>query len=200
MSRKSLSTSPRLFFLAGPNGAGKTTSAEKLLPREIPFINADEIAKTLAQFEGTTLDIKASRLLLEKINSFENELKSFAIETNLANKGLLSRIKRLQNKGYTVTLIFLWLQSVDLAIDRVMERVRRGGHSVPAEVIKRRYKAGLENFFTHYQSEVDSWAFFDNSAGEVKMIACAEKDTPEIVIDTERWNAILRRTGNNGKA
>jgi len=179
-----------LIILAGPNGAGKTTCAGSLLPEGVPFINADEIAKGLKGYEGVTQDMRASRLLLGKVATFEAEQGSFAIETNLANRGLLQRIKRLQASGYEVSLIFLWLRSVDLAIDRVMERVRRGGHSVPAEVIRRRYRLGLDNFLTYYQSQVDSWFFFDNSRGASNLVACRVLSGQEIIFLHDLWTDI----------
>jgi predicted ABC-type ATPase len=189
---KNNSSSPQLVILAGPNGAGKTTCSTRLLPDGVPFINADEIAKGLSGYEGISQDLRASRILLERVSGFEKSGHSFAIETNLANRALLQRIKRLQEKGYSVTLIFLWLQSVDLAIDRVMERVRRGGHSVPAEVIKRRYRVGLSNFLEYYHSQVDSWFFFDNSMGDTHMAASCEKPEPEKIFQNDLWTRIKK--------
>lgn len=181
---------PQFVILAGPNGAGKTTCAGVLLPPDVPFMNADEIAKGLAGFEGIAQDLRASRHLLERISTFESDRRSFALETNLSNRGLLQRITRLRELGYSVTLIFLWLRSVDLAIDRVMERVRRGGHSVPAEVVKRRYRIGLENFLKFYQSKVDAWFFFDNSSGDAHLVASRDGNSEEIVYQVDLWNAL----------
>lgn len=197
MSSLALPT-PHLVILAGPNGAGKTTCASRLLPAGVPFVNADEIAKTLPGFEGVAQDLRASRILLEKVSHFERHRQSFAIETNLANRALLKRIERLQANGYSVTMIFLWLRSVDLAIDRVMERVRRGGHSVPAEVIRRRYRVGLTNFLQRYRAQVDAWAFFDNSDGDINLVASQERPEAEIVLLPETWNHILKGRQSDG--
>ena len=185
-------TKPELYILAGPNGSGKTTCAKMLLPRDVPFVNADEIAKGLEGFEGIPRDVRASRILLQRISEFEAAGKSFALETNLANRALLQRIKRLQGAGYTVTLLFLWLRSVDLAIDRVMERVRRGGHSVPAEVIRRRYQVGRRNFLEYYRNEVDSWMVFDNSYGKSKPMASCRNSGSEAIFDDEVWELFLK--------
>jgi predicted ABC-type ATPase len=179
-------------ILAGPNGAGKTTCASRLLPPGVPFVNADEIAKTLPGFEGVAQDLRAGRILLEKVSHFEQHRQSFAIETNLANRALLKRIERLQATGYSVTMIFLWLRSVDLAIDRVMERVRRGGHSVPAEVIRRRYRVGLTNFLKWYRVRVDSWFIFDNSLGEIRLVALQEKPGAEQIFEKDLWHKIRK--------
>lgn len=184
---------PELFILAGPNGAGKTTCAATLIPLDVPFINADEIAKSLTGVEGASMDIRASRILLERISFFEREQKSFAMETNLANKGLQQRIKRLQDSGYSVTLIFLWLPSVDLAIDRVMERVRRGGHSVPAAVIRRRHRSGIENFFYIYRHIVNAWLFFDNAQLGEPMLLASQIHPGEVVVHRpEEWKKLRK--------
>ena len=188
---------PQLIILAGPNGAGKTTCAARLLPDNVPFINADEIAKGLKGYEGVSQDLRASRVLLERVSEFEARSQSFAIETNLANRALLQRIKRLQSAGYSVTLVFLWLRSVDLAIDRVMERVRRGGHSVPAEVIRRRYRVGVTNFMRFYQTQVDSWFFFDNSMGDTRLVASRENPGLERVIHNDLWERIKKEATSN---
>ncbi len=183
---------PQLFILAGPNGAGKTTFSARLIPEGVPFINADEIARTLKGFEGTAQDMRASRILLETVSEYEKHHQSFAIETNLANRALLRRIERLQAAGYTVTLIFVWLSSVDLAIDRVMERVRRGGHSVPAEVIRRRFRLGLSNFLTYYQPQANSWFFIDNSMGDTRLVASQERPDGERIFQHGIWDLIRK--------
>ncbi len=191
-------TKPSLFILAGPNGAGKTTCAQLLIPPDVPFINADEIAKGLVGFEGVARDVRASRILLERVAVFENRRQSFAIETNLANRAWSRRIERLRQLGYNVTLIFLWLGSVDLAIDRVMERVRAGGHSVPAEVIRRRYRTGLMNFFTMYCDIVDSWLMVDNSSGAMRLVAIGSTAGRPRVVDSSAWAEIVRGGKTDG--
>ncbi len=188
---------PQLVILAGPNGAGKTTCSSRLLPDRVPFINADEIAKGLIGYEGVAQDMRAIRILIERVSGFETSGLSFAIETNLANRALLQRIHRLQGKGYSIMLIFLWLQSVDLAIDRVMERIRRGGHSVPSEVIKRRYRIGLSNFLRDYHSMVDSWFFFDNSMGDTRLVASWEKPGPGKIFQDDLWTRIKKGAASN---
>lgn len=157
---------PQAIILAGPNGAGKSTSALYLLPPHVTFVNADNIAKELREqgkSEGTAADIAAGRLLLQRLADLEKAKVSFAVETNLSNRTLALRVPRWQAQGYRVHLLYLWLASADLAVERVAERVRGGGHDIPELTIRRRYVAGLRNFFQVYVPIVDAWTMYDNT-------------------------------------
>ena len=142
---------PQIVILAGPNGAGKSTLAARFVPPGVPFLNADNIARTLILAPGQNADIAAGRLLLARIDEAVQTKTSFALETNLANRTLATRIPRWQQDGYTVSLVFVWIPSADLALARVAARVRSGGHSIPEATIRRRYKAGVRAFFEVYQ-------------------------------------------------
>ena len=163
----------RIIIIAGPNGAGKTTFARELLPNEADcpvFINADLIAAGLSPFAPELAAIKAGRLMLEAMEAHEALAESFSFETTLSGVTYARRIPRWQARGYHVTLIFLSLPSSDIAIERVAERVRQGGHSVPANVIRRRFAAGRRNFEAVYRNRVDDWAEYDNSGTEPRLI------------------------------
>ena len=126
------------------------------------FVNADEIVKGLSPFFSDNLGIQAGRLMLSRMNELLKAGDSFAIETTLATKTYKEIIQNAQHNGYEVILLFLSLNSINLAIKRVKTRVAEGGHNIPEEVIKRRYKSGLSNFFKIYISIVDEWIFIDN--------------------------------------
>lgn len=153
---------PQALILAGPNGAGKSTLAARLVPPHVPFLNADNIAREIAE-PGQSADIAAGRLLLERLDEMEQKRASFAIETNLANKTLAGRIPRWRAAGFDVLLYYIWLPSADTAVQRVAQRVRSGGHNIPEATIRRRYRAGLRLFFDVYQPLVDVWRIYDNS-------------------------------------
>lgn len=116
----------------------------------------------------------------------------FAIETTLASRSLASRVKRLHTAGYRFYLFFLWLPNLDVAVARVAERVSRGGYSIPNETIRRRYEAGLRNFFTLYRPLADLWRMYDNSrAGTPELIARGSLQVRNILLWEElreRWN------------
>jgi predicted ABC-type ATPase len=157
--------SKKIIIFAGPNGAGKTTFARSFLPEEAQcprFINADLIAAGLSPFAPEAAAIKAGRLMLEEIADCTRQGVSFAFETTLAGLAYLAHIKQWRTQGYHVSLFFLSLPDAEVAIARVAERVRQGGHHIPEDVIRRRFVAGLRNFDGVYKQAVDAWAKYNN--------------------------------------
>jgi len=168
----------KIIIIAGPNGAGKTTFARAFLPEEAQcphFINADLIAAGLSPFAPEAAAVKAGRLMLQEIKAYAARGVSFAFETTLSGLTYLRHIKEWQQAGYHVSLFFLELPSVEVAIARVAERVRQGGHDIPEAVIRRRFASGKANFDRHYRSAVDAWAVYDNSGDEPVMIEWGER-------------------------
>lgn len=165
---------PKLYIISGCNGAGKTTASYTVLPEMLnckEFVNADEIARGLSPFNPESVAIEAGRLMLMRMNELMEEGIDFAFETTLATRSYPSFIKRAQTKGYYVSLVYFWLESPELAIDRVKMRVAAGGHNIQEEVIKRRYRSGLKNLFTLYTPICDYWIMLDNSRPPFKIIA-----------------------------
>jgi predicted ABC-type ATPase len=165
--------SKKIIIIAGPNGAGKTTFAKDFLPQEahtFRFINADLIAAGLAPFNPESVSFKAARLMLNELDEYTKAGESFAFETTLSGTHYLQRIEEWKDLGYTVKLWFIALSSPELATSRVAERVAQGGHNIPEDVIRRRYKAGLENL-PKYQKAVNSWVLLDGDSIELEKIA-----------------------------
>lgn len=157
---------PNLYIIAGCNGAGKTTASMTVLPEVLDceeFVNADEIAKGLSPFHPEEMAIVAGKLMLQRIDTLLAEKKTFAIETTLATRSYKTLIHRAKTAGYTVTLLFFWLPSPEMAEMRVASRVASGGHNIPKEVIHRRYWLGLQNLFEIFAPIVDRWSLYDNS-------------------------------------
>jgi len=163
----------KIIIIAGPNGAGKPTFANEFLPKEAncrTFVNADLIAAGFAPFEPEQVAFQAGRLMLKEIFNHALRGVSFAFETTLSGRGYIRLIPGWQMDGYIVKLFFLRLGSPELAIARVRQRVREGGHNVPSSIIHRRYTAGLKNFENLYKPVVDEWALYDNSESEPVLI------------------------------
>ena len=159
----------KIIIIAGPNGAGKTTFARQFLPREADcptFINADLIAAGLSPFRPQAAAIRAGRLLLAEIAGYVARGESFAFESTLAGRGYARSIPRWQAAGYHVKITFLVLPSADLAVARVAARVAQGGHDVPEDAIRRRFRAGLDNFRRIYRPLADAWVVYDNSGAQ----------------------------------
>lgn len=155
----------KVIIIAGPNGAGKTTFACSFLPEEAQcprFINADLIAAGLSPFAPEAAAIKAGRLMLREIAECAKRGENFAFETTLSGLAYLAHIREWRAQGYHVSLFFLALPDAEVAVARVAERVRQGGHHIPEDVIRRRFTAGLRNFEEAYRPAVDAWAKYNN--------------------------------------
>ncbi len=164
---------PNLYIIAGCNGAGKTTASFNVLPQILnckEFVNADEIAKGLSPFCPESVAIQAGKLMLDRIETLMSENVSFAIETTLATRSYKNLVIRAKEKGYVVSLLFFWLESPEMACERVAKRVAEGGHNIPTDIIYRRYYLGLENLFNIFMPIVDEWALYDNNL-TTRMIA-----------------------------
>lgn len=167
----------KIIIIAGPNGAGKTTFARAFLPDEanLPrFINADLIAAGLAPFAPETAAVRAGRLMLDEIRRCARRGDAFAFETTLSGIGYVRRIRQWREQGYRVSMFFLSLPDPEIAIARVAERVRQGGHNVPEPVIRRRFASGLRNFHERYKMAVDDWALYDNAGSSPIMLDWGE--------------------------
>ena len=165
---------PNLYIIAGCNGAGKTTASFTVLPEMLDcdeFINADEIARGISPLNPEKAAIEAGRYMLTKIDKLIAGKKDFAFETTLATKSYVKTIQLAKQEGYRIVLVFFWLDSVELAIERVKTRVLDGGHNIPKPVILRRYYSGLLNLFNLYIPICNYWMIFDNSTGPSELVA-----------------------------
>lgn len=186
---------PDVIVIAGPNGAGKSTLAPYLLRDRfgiLEFVNADTIALGLSAFSPESAALDAGRVMLSRLRELATEMVDFAFETTLASRFYARWLERLRSKGYRVHMLFLWLPSADFAVERVAQRVRAGGHNVPEESIRRRYKRGLHNLCKLYLPIADSWQVYDGSENPPELIAFGDKVKESTVVDAERWKKIER--------
>lgn len=153
---------PLVIVLRGLNGAGKSSAAAELV-RDVAFVNADEVARGLPGYPSRAVDFQAGRLVTKQLDELEARRADFAVETTLSSHVLAARIERLRQAGYYFRLIVCFVPSVELSIARVAGRVARGGHDIPEDVIRRRYTAGIRNFFERYQPIADRWSVHDTT-------------------------------------
>jgi predicted ABC-type ATPase len=185
---------PHVFVIAGPNGAGKSTAAPALL-RDLlgvaEYVNADLIAQGLSAFDPQSVAFQAGRVMLGRLRQLAARRRHFAFETTLATRGYLPWLRTLRADGFEVDLAFLWLPSPEMAVARVAERVRRGGHDVPAAVIRRRYERGLDNFFRLYHPIADRWWLFGNATEDApRLIARSSSGAGAEIHDGQVWNQL----------
>lgn len=185
-----------LYIIAGCNGSGKTTASMTVLPEVLhcrEFVNADEIAKGLSPFRPEEVAVQAGRLMLERIDRLLTRGETFAIETTLATRSYAGLVRRAKAAGYTVVLLFFWLPSPEMAEMRVAQRVAEGGHDIPREVIRRRYRLGLRNLLEIYAPEVDVWSMFDNTLQQAPIVLNNE------VVDHGKFIKIKEQCQNRKK-
>ena len=185
------SSPPLVVVLAGPNGAGKSTGAARLLWGTLAveeFVNADTIASGISAYRAQDVAVAAGRIMLERLDFLARERLDFAFETTLAGRGHYRRLQVLGDSGYRRHLVFLSLPDADLAVARVSERVREGGHDVPDHVVRRRFAWGLRNLLGLYLEAVDSWQVYDNSGvGEPRLLAAQAAHGEPRVSDADAW-------------
>jgi predicted ABC-type ATPase len=189
---------PNLYIIAGPNGAGKTTFARKFLPdyvKCLEFVNVDLIANGLSPFDPERAALKAGRIMLEQIHSLAKRGADFGFESTLSGKTYVRFLQGMKRGGYSIHIFFLWINDVELALERIKLRVRNGGRAIPEATVRRRFGRSLRNFLRVYKPLADSWTIFDNSRDVPKMIAFEESGKTEI-LDPDLFNNLLKYKGN----
>ncbi|MEL6437900.1 MAG: zeta toxin family protein [Cyanobacteria bacterium J06621_8] len=189
---------PEIYIIGGCNGSGKTTLALNVFPNladdsknKIEFVNADIIAAELSPNNPYQVAIQASRIMLQRLKTLALERVDFAFETTLAARSFAPFLRQCQAQGYQVNLIYVWLNSIELAINRVALRVASGGHNIPEDVIRRRYTRGRTNFLELYSELANRWQVYDNS-GENKLIAfSSDRNQAITIIQTDIWQRII---------
>lgn len=184
---------PSLYIIGGANGSGKTTVSMSLLPNSLgcfEYVNADAIAAGLSPLNPESMAIEAGRLMIQRLRTLSNSGSDFAFETTLAARTFAPFIIDCKTKGYMINLIYFWLQSVDLAVERVAQRVASGGHSIPEDVIRRRYERGRFNLISLYLPLCDRWIIYDNSTNDARLIAEYNYSQQIVVYVSKIWNQI----------
>ena len=188
---------PKLYIIAGCNGAGKTTASYTVLPEMLgckEFVNADEIAKGLSPFNPESVAIEAGRLMLQRMDDLLSEGSDFAFETTLTTLSYLNTIKAAKEKGYSINLLYFWLNDVNLAIERVKIRVSEGGHNIPEETIRRRYFRGIYNLSNRFIGLCDFWIVINNSSRPYTFVAEGQGLKEIKVHDDIIWELIKAQT------
>lgn len=167
-----------IVILGGPNGAGKTTAARMLLPTFIhvnEFLNADEIARELSPGDVDAAAISAARQMIERIQIYVHRGTSSGLDTTCSGRSYFRLFKECKDEGWRITLLFLGISSPEVAVERIAGRVKQGGHNIPADVVRRRYFAGLSNLLTLYLPLADEVEIYDNT-GKARCPDCAEAE------------------------
>jgi predicted ABC-type ATPase len=186
-----------VYIVGGPNGAGKTTFAQQFLPIYADcetFINADLIAADMLPLSPDTAAFPAVRLMLEQIALRAKHHEDFGFETTLSGHGHLNLIRELKREGYKEIFFFVWLPTVEMSLSRVHDRVLRGGHNIPKDVVRRRFGRSIQNFFHDYGPLADSWTLFNNSGMAPRLMAF-EQGGELRIIDGDGYHSLIAGYG-----
>jgi predicted ABC-type ATPase len=191
MSEIHAKPTPAAVVLAGINGAGKTTASQALLADTLhlmTFVNADAIAKGLSGFDPESVAIQAGRVMLQRLRELARNRENFAFETTLAARTYAGWLDSIRQNGYEVSLFYFWLKSADMAVSRVANRVREGGHHVPEATIRQRYSRSVRNLFELYMPVVNTWKIYDNSGEELQLFAEGGREKVDRIADPQVWD------------
>ena len=166
-----------LIIVGGANGSGKTTFAIPYIEElQYDFLNADEIAKGLREAGLENPLIKAGRIFFTRLNKYIEEEKSFVVETTLSGNYVEKVALKAKSKGYKILVIYIFIESADLCVERVKGRVIKGGHDVPEEAIRRRYYRSKTNFWETFTELSDSWIMLYNGINGFQPVAVGSNE------------------------
>lgn len=186
---------PNCYIIAGSNGAGKTTFATEFLPHYADcknFINPDYIARGLSPFDPDAAIMHAGRMVLARIHGSMEQKIDFAFETTLSGRAYAGLVKQLRRGGYRVHMFYLWVPAPELALERIHDRVVKGGHDVPPAAVQRRFTRTLTNLFRLYRPLLDTLHFFDNSRAQLHLVFKDEQGKTT-VFDAPAYEEILSK-------
>ncbi len=177
-----------MYIIAGPNGSGKSTFAEEFIrEKNLVFVNADMIAADLStDAVDRSVMFRAGKIFFQKVNQLVKENASFVIETTLSGKYTAKIIDKLKKQGYKIKMVYVFVETPQLSIERIKVRVRKGGHHVSDEDVIRRFSRSKENFWDVYRDMVDSWEVYNNSGKKFMPVAIG-KGMHYIIMDNDMF-------------
>ncbi|MDX2146717.1 MAG: AAA family ATPase [Planctomycetota bacterium] len=189
---------PVVVVVAGPNGAGKTTIAREVLASTLgiaEFVNADVIASGLSGFNPESAAFPAGRVMLTRIKELAALRASFAFESTLASRTFAPWLKESKDAGYSVHIVYVMLESADLAVRRVRARVLSGGHAIPEDTVRRRFGRSAANFISMYMPLADTWIVLDNSRAAPRLVAAKTSQSGPNISRLRLWNRLEEIAG-----
>ena len=191
-----MKSNEKLFFiLAGANGAGKTTVSKEFLKeyKTLTFLNADEAAKTLNPKDFQSVRIKAGKDILAKLNTLLIRNKNIVIESTLSGNFLAKVIQKAKKLKYKIIIFYTFVDTPEICIERIKARVKKGGHFVPNEDVKRRFYRSVEKFDKIYKNLADTWILYYNMQTGYVIAKFANKNLE--ILDCEKYQEFRKIGG-----
>jgi predicted ABC-type ATPase len=174
----------KLVIVGGPNGAGKTTFARAYLEvYPYKYLSADALAAELSPEQPSLARIEAGREFSRKVRESLSAGEDLIIESTLSGRSMRQILQCAHTEQYAINILFVFLDTAQACVDRVQERVKKGGHDVPEPDIRRRFSRSKTNFWEIYRHEADEWHLFYNSSEDFVQVAFADASGSEITDD-----------------
>jgi predicted ABC-type ATPase len=187
---------PELIVIGGANGSGKTTIALPLSRKTgIRYLGADAIAAKLNPQNPADASIGAAREFIKDIDRATNAQESLIVESTLSGLVLRKWLVKSRQSGYYITIFFLYIESADLSIKRIEERVKKGEHFVPSRDVRRRFPRSNYNFWNTYKDLADEWVLFNNSRENMQEIA-SKGENDVIILKRRKYAQWLKMISN----
>ena len=160
------------IIIAGANGSGKTTFSNQLIKETgYAFLNADNIERELNEPSSGITKLKAGRIFFKQLEGLINDNQSFILESTLAGNYLKKIIDTLKAKDYEVNTLYIFLENPQVCIERIANRVKKGGHFIPDEDVIRRYYRSKNNFWKMYAPLSTTWQLYFNETANAQRVA-----------------------------
>lgn len=170
-----------LIIVAGPNGAGKTAFVEEFLAeRPCSYLSADRIAAELAPEDPKSARVAAGREFLLRVKHQLGGEEAFLVESTLSGRGFRRTLRSAKASGFSLVIVLVFLDSPDTCLLRIQERVRKGGHDVPENDVRRRFRRSLSNFWQEYRGFADRWLLVYNGDREFEDVAFGSGETVSV--------------------
>ncbi len=193
--------SKEIWIIGGPNGAGKTTWVRRALgeQRDVSYLSADRIAAELSPEKPETAAITAGREFLRRLRAQIEVGEDLIVESTLSGRGMTRFLELARLRGYRIVIIFIFLRRADLCVERVRQRVRKGGHDVPETDIRRRYSRSKVNFWNLYRPMADAWHLFINDLEESFLEVAIGDVDGEYILEPKPFELFLNHENKNNE-
>jgi predicted ABC-type ATPase len=185
----------RIYVIAGGNGSGKSSIGGAAF-RESggEYYNPDEVARKLMAANPALTQVDANSAAwhqgVKLLKRAIAERKDFAFETTLGANTIPRLLAQAALQGIEIYIWYVGLSSAELHIERVQARVRRAGHDIPAEHIRRRYEHSRLNLID-LLPQITGLRVYDNSVDADP--AAGKTPKPKLVLHMERGKILNPR-------